>query len=235
MFFSSIMNFKPWPLYSVIAFEWWLFQFIFKGSFTLIDGNDNGKLIFLSSWIGSIQTMGGVHTGGHQQQWHKATAMASSWNGLDTHLRWQWQWHSIWFHCILPLPSPQTPPQCEQSWRNISFPLPLPSLNVNESYGFLWIERHSGQSNTTKRSTSQPTLLGMYLPTSHPKPNTSSDEPQSLPLSMLSIPQDIPWCSSAMSLPITPLPHHHHPTTYCLGLGMGFNWFHVGINSSHIK
>ena len=70
----------------------------------------------------------------HQQQWQKAIAMESSWNGLVTHLQRQWQWHPIWFHCILPLPSPQTPPPpvWTLTTEKINLPLPLPSLSANE-------------------------------------------------------------------------------------------------------
>ena len=34
--------------------------------------------------MGSMQTVGGVHTGGASTAMAKAMAMASSWNGLDT-------------------------------------------------------------------------------------------------------------------------------------------------------
>ena len=35
-----------------------------KGSFTLSDGNGNGKIIFFPSCMGCVESNGGVHTGG---------------------------------------------------------------------------------------------------------------------------------------------------------------------------
>ena len=58
--------------------------------------------------------MGFVESNGECSHWGAATATAKQWwwksllNGLDTHL-WR-QRQPIWLHCILPLPSPLTPP-----------------------------------------------------------------------------------------------------------------------------
>ena len=87
----------------------------------------------ITTWMGCVESNGGCSHWGAATAMAKVTSMATSWNGLDTHLWWQRQRQrqigggvNIYMYIAVAVAFAIDAPQCEHSRRKIIFPLPLP-------------------------------------------------------------------------------------------------------------